>query len=266
MAASDGGGAHRWGLCSSAHRQPQAQRTVAKPWRQQRAQAVRACKTLCRPACACEAEAQQALTRVEAGWQPTFLHDSTVGPTPHDGKRGRPGPGAQPAQIVSSLAGALASRRTDRRTRIDPQRCCILATHALDEGQFSSQAGRDGEKGQARAERGWRFLKAPQCFASSLSRKKPERVRALVMGMTVCVLGDAALESRMRNALQANAATVPDPKGQRIQHPTARWGFPDFVGMHVLRIPGPPYIVFNLTEEHLHVLQLLGKRYVWFYR
>ena len=39
------------------------------------------------------------------------------------------------------------------------------------------------------------------------------------------------------------------------------------VGIHVLRIPGQPYIVLNLTEEHLHLLhELLGDRYAWFYR
>jgi hypothetical protein len=38
------------------------------------------------------------------------------------------------------------------------------------------------------------------------------------------------------------------------------------VGIHVLSIPGQGLFVLNLTDEHLHLLQLLGKRYVWFYR
>jgi transposase len=50
----------------------------------------------------------------------------------------------------------------------------------------------DGEKGQAPAEREGRFLKAPQCLASSLSLKKPERIMALLMVMTVCWLVYAA--------------------------------------------------------------------------
>lgn len=86
------------------------------------------------------------------------------------------------------------------------------------------------------------------------------------MVMTVCLLVYAALEYRIRNALKDNEATFPDQKGKRSQHPTARWVFHYFVGIHVLRISGQPYIVLNLTEEPLHLLQLLGKRYVWFYR
>jgi hypothetical protein len=89
---------------------------------------------------------------------------------------------------------------------------------------------------------------------------------ALVMVMTVCWLVSAALESRIRTALKDTGATFPDHNGRRIQPPTARWGFHSFVGRHVLRLPGQPYIVRNLTEEHLHLLQLLGKRYAWLYR
>jgi hypothetical protein len=52
-----------------------------------------------------------------------------------------------------------------------------------------------------------------------------------------------------------------------VQNPTARWVFHDFVGMHVLRIPGPwDSIVLNLTEVHQRLLQLLGKPYTRFYR
>jgi transposase len=89
---------------------------------------------------------------------------------------------------------------------------------------------------------------------------------ALLMVMTVCLLVYAALEHRIRIALKEQAAPFPDQKGQRLQNPTARWGFHAFVGIHILFIPGQPSIVLNLTEEHLHLLQLLGKRYVWFYR
>ena len=261
-----GGVAQRWVLIYSEQRQPQAQRTVDKQWRTQSDQDVKAFKTLCRTAFACKADAQQALTSFGAGLQTTFLHTSTVCPTPHYGKRGRPGPSTQPDQLVYHIAGALASRLTDRRARVDQQSCFILATNELDEDQLSSRAVLDGYKGQAQAERGFRFLKDPQFLASSLYLKKPERIMALLMVMTVCLLVYAALEYRIRTALKEHGATFPDQKGKRIQNPTARWVFHSFVGIHVLRIPGQPYIVLNLTEEHLHLLQLLGKRYVWFYR
>jgi hypothetical protein len=51
-------------------------------------------------------------------------------------------------------------------------------------------------------ERGFRFRKDPQFLAASLYLKKPERIMALLMVMTVCLLGYAALEYRIRQALQ----------------------------------------------------------------
>ena len=82
------------------------------------------------------------------GLQTMFLHDSTGCPTPHYGRRGRPGPGAQPDQIVYHIVGALASRLTDRRARIDQQSCFILATNALDEGQLAARRGSRVIKGK----------------------------------------------------------------------------------------------------------------------
>ena len=81
---------------------------------------------------------------------------------------------------------------------------------------------------------------------------------ALLMVMTVCLLVYAALEYRIRQALNDHAATFPDQKGKRIQHPTARWVFHYFVGIHLLCQAGQWPIVLNLTEEHQHLLRLLG--------
>src|SRR5713101_10184107 len=243
-----GGVEQRWVLIYSEPRQPQAQRTVDKQWRKQSAHDVKAFQTLCRTAFACEADAQQALARFAHDLQTTFLSDSTVCPTPHYRKRGRPGPGAQPDQIVYHIAGALASRLTDRQALVDQQSCFILATNELDEGQLSAQAVLAGYKGQAQVERGFRFLKDPQFLASSLYLKKPERIMALLMVMTVCLLVYAALEYRIRTVLKEHEATFPDQKGQRIPNPTTRWVFHYFVGIHVLLISGqwdPLFVEFT---------------------
>jgi transposase len=264
--SSYGGVAQRWVLSYSEPRQPQAQRTVDKQWLKQSDREVKAFQTLCRTAFACEADAQQALAHFAHDLQATFLHDSTICPTPQYRKRGRPGPGAQPDQIVYRIVGALASRIAARQALVDQHSCFILATNELDEGQLPAREVLAGDKGQAYAERGFRFLKDPQFLASSLYLKKPERIMALLMVMTVCLLVYAALEYRIRRALQEHNATFPDQKGKRIQTPTARWVFHYFVGIHVLYIPGQGLMMLNLTDEHQHLLQLLGKRYEWFYR
>jgi transposase len=110
--------------------------------------------------------------------------------------------------------------------------------------------------------RGWTAI-----TTKSAHEPKPERIMALLMVMTVCLLVYAALEYRIRTALKEQDATFPNQKGQPVQNPTARWVFHDFVGIHVLRIPGQwDSIVLNLTEVHQRLLQLLGKPYARFYR
>jgi hypothetical protein len=105
VASRYGGGAQRWVLIYSDHRQPQAQRTVDTQGRQQSDQEVRAFKTLCRTALACAADAQQARTRFGAGLQTTFLHDSTVSSTPPMGSADAQALGPSPPRSSTILRG-----------------------------------------------------------------------------------------------------------------------------------------------------------------
>ena len=242
MPSTYGGVAQRWVLLYSEQRQPQAQRTVDKrmpnrPWR--------VLSTTCRRRFSTTAPSAPRHT-IGSGGDQALEHSLT--------------------RIVYHIAGALASRLTDRRALIDQQSCCILATNELDESQLSAQAVLDGYKGHTQVERGFRFLKDPQFLASSLYLKKSERIMALLMVMTVCLLVYAALEYRIRTALKEHGATFPDQKGRRISHPTTRWVFHSFVGIHILSIPGQGPMILHLTDEHQHLLQLLGNRYAWFYR
>jgi transposase len=148
------------------------------------------------------------------GLHATFLATSTVQATPRYGKRGRPGQGASPDQVLYQIDGALASSLTAHQARIDQHSCFILATNELDTTQLPPHEVLAGYKGQGHAERGFRFLKNPQFFASSFYLRKPERIMALLMVMTVCLLGYAALEYRIRHTLKAHEAMFPDHKGK----------------------------------------------------
>jgi transposase len=105
----------RWVLIYSAPRQAQAQRTVDKQLLKHSDQDIKAFKKWCGTTFACEADARQALATWEGGFQATFLHEPTIRPIPRYGKRGRPGPGAQPDQVVYQIDGALASRVATRQ-------------------------------------------------------------------------------------------------------------------------------------------------------
>jgi transposase len=260
-----GGVAQRWVLIYSEHRRSQAQRTVEKHLLKQSAAEVKAFQRLSRTTFACKADAQQALATFVQGLQATHLHEVTIRPTRRYAKPGRPGKAAVPAEQGYHIAGALTSSLTVRDALVAQHSCFILATNELDEHALSPQALLAGYKGQTHAERGFRFLKDPLFLASSLYLKKPQRIMALLMVMTVCLLVYAALEYRIRTVLKAQQATFPDQRGQPVQNPTARWVFQYFVGIHLLLMPGEWPLVLNLTETHEHLLQLLGQSYKAFY-
>jgi transposase len=229
-----GGVEQRWGLLYSEARQPQAQRTADNQLRQQTDKEIKAFTTLCRTTFACDADARQALLAFAQDLQVTFRTTSTVRATPRYDKCGLPGKGVQPDQVVYHIDGSLASSLTPRQALIDQHSCVLLATNELEATQLTPQELLAGYKGQMHAERGCRFMKAPSFLASSLYLKKPARIMALLMVMTVCWLVYAGLEYRIRKALQEHEATFPDQKGKRFQPPTARWVLHDFVGIHLL--------------------------------
>ena len=161
--------------------------------------------------------------------------------------------------MAYQLDGALAAAFAARQARIGQPCCGSLATHERDTTRLPPREVLDGYNGQVPAERGGRFLPDPQCVASSLSLRKPERSRALLMGMPGCLLAYAALEDRLRTALNDQEATFPTHQGKRLDSPTARWGVPEFVGIHLLCQAGQWPIGLTRRADHQPVLRLLGQ-------
>jgi len=262
-----GGVDQRWTLIYSEHRQRQVERTINKQWLKQSGQETKAFKKLCRTSFACEVDAQQALQHFERTLQATDLRQVTIRPVVRYLKPGRPSAQACPDEVHYQIEGALVSSLAKRQARLIAPCCFILATNELDDILLSDLDLLEGYKGQQQVERGFRFLKDPAFLAASLYLKKPERIMALLMVMTLCLLVYAALEYRIRQGLEAHEATFPDQKGKRTATPTARWVFHYFVGIHLLYPPDRSWpIVINLNEEHQLLLRILGGRYAWFYR
>ena len=144
--------------------------------------------------------------------------------------------------------------------------CFIIATNQLDCVALpSEELITVYKKDQQKVERGFRFLKDPMFMASTLFLKSPERIMALMMVMTLCLLVYSALELRIRDALQANSATFVDQKGKPTANPTARWVFQFFAGIHILVIERMGELVLNLNALHLNLLAILGERYQQLY-
>jgi transposase len=97
----------------------------------------------------------------------------------------------------------------------------------------------------------------------SLFLKKPDRIEALLMVMTCCLMDYAALEYLIRTTLKENDAYFPDMKKRPNQNPTARWVFYCFQGIHELTVgkEESSLVVCNLKERNIIILKCLGPIY-----
>jgi transposase len=201
LTSTYGGVAQRWLLIESQPRRPQARRTVNRRWLKHSEKEVKAFQKLARREFACEADARQALETLKQRLTDTQVQTATIVATPHYDKPGRPKNGEAPSEMRYRIDGALASPLAAHEQRVGQASCFVLATNELDAVRLPPLELLEAYQGQQHVERGFRFLKSPEFLAASLYLKKPERIMALLVVMTVCLLVYAALEHRIRRAL-----------------------------------------------------------------
>jgi transposase len=119
-------------------------------------------------------------------------------------------------------------------------------------------------KSQQDVESGFRFLKDPWFMLDSVFLKKPRRVSALMMVMTLCLMVYNVAEHRMRKKLATNKETLPNQKGKPISNPTLRWVFQLMEGVSIVSLQNrgesgdPRRITVNLNETRKKIIYLFG--------
>ena len=79
----------------------------------------------------------------------------------------------------------------------------ILATNILEKTEVGNQDILEEYKGQQSNERGFRFIKDPLFFTSSVFVKNPQRVEAIAMIMGLCLLVYNLAQRKLRQELAA---------------------------------------------------------------
>jgi transposase len=136
----------------------------------------------------------------------------------------------------------------------------VLGTN-IDASELSDTEVITAYKGQSRVEGGFRFLKAPLFFVSSLFVKKPSRIEGLLMVMTLALLVYSVAQRRLRAQLITHQETVPNQINQPTASPTLRWVFQLLEGIHRVRVTvqGQAYdLIEGLNEVQGKILRLFG--------
>jgi transposase len=139
--------------------------------------------------------------------------------------------------------------------------CFVLGTN-IDASQLHEADVIAAYKGQAQVEGGFRFLKDPLFFVSSLFVKKPSRIQGLLMVMTLALLVYAVAQRRLRQQLVRHKETLPNQIHQPTQRPTLRWAFQLLEGIHRVRVTVQGQVhdlLEGLTEVKIKVLRVFGE-------
>jgi transposase len=139
----------------------------------------------------------------------------------------------------------------------------------MDSNDLADENIINGYKGQQTVERGYRFLKDPQFFTSSFFLKKPERISALIMVMTLALLVYSIAQKRLSEAMRVEKTTLPNQIGQEVESLTIRRAFQVLRGINLvtMNIGGVlKTVVHGLTELKSKIVRLLGLSCIGYYR
>ena len=255
----DYGGVHqRWLIIESEKRLKSDLKQLEKRLTKQLKIATSELKSLMRQDFACAADARKAADKLSRSLKYHCLESVEIKTHAHYNKAGRPTKNQSPEHFTYRVTAQvipvdsvieIAQRQAGR---------FILATNVLDEEILPNDEVLMEYKGQQSSERGFRFLKDPLFFTSSVFLNTPRRVAALAMVMGLCLLVYTLGQRQLRQALANSQETIPNQVKKATSTPTLRWVFQCFQAVHLLNL-NHQLQVSNLTDTRLKILQFFGK-------
>lgn len=250
----------RWLVIYSEGALERAQHSLAKACKKERTKIDKALSRLQAQRFDSSQAAQQALENIsqDLRYHQIAAHELIAHKT--YAKRGRPGPNT-PVQAIRWQIRADLAVDEQRIEQLHHEKACFIVATNIPERELTDAEVFGAYKNQSSVERGFRFLKDPLFFVSSLFLKKPSRIQGLLMVMTLSLLVYAIAQRRLRHALKNRKETLPNQIDTPTAKPTLRWIFQALEGIHRVTIAtetGVRVLIEGLTELRTKILQLLG--------
>ena len=247
----------QWVVVESLQRMEADLKTAAKKIEKALNEKEKALKSLINKSFACEADALSAVTEFQKTLKFHNLSELQIVSQPHYSRRGRPNPEQQPTHNSWHIqAGLIENPVTVAAIQKQAGRF-ILATNSVDSEKWADSDILREYKGQQSTERGFRFLKDPLFFASSVFLKNSKRIMALAMLMTLALMVYTLGQRQLRLALVQANASLPDQKGKPTARPTLRWILQCFLSVHLVFCNNLK-LQIKLSDRQNLILRFLG--------
>jgi transposase len=143
------------------------------------------------------AAAHDALAALATRWKSHSMASSHLTEHKRSAGTGRPTPSTPLKAIAWHIQVHVQAADTTIEQAKQAQACSILGTN-IDPSALCDTEVITAYKGQAHVEGGFRFLKAPLFFVSSLLVKNPNRIEGVLMVMTLALLVYSVAQRRLR--------------------------------------------------------------------
>lgn len=157
--------------------------------------------------------------------------------------KGKPKKNTPVKEILYQLTATVESD-TKKMDFLKEQKACFVIGTNIPADELENIEVIKAYKNQSKVESGFRFLKEPVFFVSSLFLKKPSRIQGLLMVMTLALLVYSVAQRILRKQLELQNETIPNQINQPTATPTLKWIFQIFEGIDIVEV--------NLSEQ-LHV-------------
>jgi transposase len=212
--------------------------------------------------------AHDALAALAKRWKYHRVASSHLTEHKRYGGKGRPTP-RTPLKAIAWQIQAQVHADDEAIERDKHAKACYVLGTNIDASAVSDTEVIVAYKGQAQVEGGFRFLKDPLFFVSSLFVKKPTRMEGLLMVMTLALLVYSVAQRRLRKQLAQHHETVPNQINQPTLSPTLRWIFQLLEGIHRVQVTVQGQVhdlIEGLSDVQIKILRLFGNEVCHLYQ
>jgi transposase len=250
----------RWIVVHSEERQYKAEKSVSAKCEKELEKIEKNLKKLHGEEFSCSCDARKALKDCFKNSKFYEVVESGIEEHKKFESKGRPKPDS-PCKLIYCIKGMVRERHAVKQEAIKQSSCFVIGT-TIPKNEVDDTSIITAYKNQNNTvEKGFRFLKDPLMFASSLFVKKPERIMGLLMIMTLALLVYAIAQRRLHKALEEFQETIPNQIRKETSRPTLRWIFQLLDGIELVKIymEKTMYIVVSgLTDLRKRILSYFG--------
>lgn len=210
----------------------------------------------------CEKDAAKS---VKAFSKKLILHkvETTIEEVKQHKSKGRPAKDAAPTVVGYKVTSTLVKDEEKVQAVRNTKGRFVLATNQLDKKELPDIAMLPEYKGQSKTEGAFKFIKDDAFEVSSIFLKKPERIAALMMVMTLCLMVYGVSQYNLRRALATAKDTIPNQLRREVANPSMKWVYRLFYGVQVITLTLKEVaqeIVINLTVVTKKIIRYFGVR------